>query len=152
MPKDMDDLYAEFDKEPFKTLILTSGGGDYAEGIKLARFVQANNITVKVSKVCASACTFAFFMAPTKLMDDNAYLLLHNISMYSTDANDDDVISVLQAKQYSEQAAIASSRMILLYARAGIPLSVLDLVASSTGKNKVLINKEDLIRFKILKN
>lgn len=151
MPKDMSDLYTEFDKQPFSTLILNSGGGDFDEGIKLGQFVQANNVKIRVTKFCASSCTFAFFMAYHKEMDDTAYLVLHNISMYSEDAKDTDIITIQQAKNYSQEAAIASSKMILLYARAGIPLSVLDLVAVSTGQKKVLISKNDLIRFKILK-
>lgn len=142
-----------YSKKPFKRLVLSSNGGEFEAGMKLAQFVMDKDINVYVPEYCSSACTFAFFAANNKDMSNTSYLALHNVSLMAVKGTikDDDVITVKDAIDLAQIAVINSGEMLSLYSQAGIPSDILFDISRSVGNNVVTLKKQDLLVLGILK-
>lgn len=144
-------LLKMYERKPFSHINVTSNGGDYDAGMKIAHLVYTNNITVYVPKYCASACTFIFFGAKLNQRDiaPDALLGLHNVSFGVTNSIDtkEVVVSVHDAMDFAQQAVIRSAMMISFYSANGIPSDVLLKVSQTYGSGVVNVQRADLIRW-----
>ncbi|OTE92421.1 hypothetical protein B1K96_16285 [Escherichia coli] len=137
-----------YDKEHYDTITITSPGGDFDAGIRMANFVRDNGINLIVSRYCNSACTVVFFsVSPEKrYMTNRSVLGLHNISIKSnvTDG-DNSFVSVRQLSTFTEEMATKVGFLFSLYAANGIPPEVLFRVSRSRGENVVILTKPELV-------
>ncbi len=137
-----------YDKEHYDTITITSPGGDFDAGIKMANFVRDNGINLIVSRYCNSACTVVFFsVSPEKrYMTNRSVLGLHNISIKSnvTDG-DNSFVSVRQLSTFTEEMATKVGFLFSLYAANGIPPEVLFRVSRSRGEDVVILTKPELV-------
>lgn len=134
----------------FKILTITSPGGDFDAGIKMANFVRDNGINLIVSRYCNSACTVVFFsVSPEKrYMTNHSVLGLHNISIKSNVKDRDHTfVSVRQLSTFTEEMATKVGFLFTLYSANGIPPSVLYRVSRSRGEDVVILTKTDLINY-----
>lgn len=136
---------------PFSDLNLTSNGGDFDAGMKIAQLVYQENISVYVPKYCASACTFIFFGAKSDNRDiaPSALLGLHNVSFSISNSIDTKTttITVDEAMDFAQKAVVRSAMMISFYSANGIPSDVLLQVSQTYGNNIVNIQRSDLVRW-----
>ena len=137
-------LYREYG---FSTIILTSNGGEYDSGMKLAQFVHKNKIKIYVPQYCASACTFMFMAAYPSNRDIsvNASIGLHNISFMIQGDASTVKLSVYDAIEIANSASKRSANMIALYAANGIPATVLVKVANISGSDIINVSREELL-------
>ncbi|AGC34777.1 hypothetical protein [Escherichia coli] len=137
-----------YDKEHYDTITITSPGGDFDAGIRMANFVRDNGINLIVSRYCNSACTVVFFsVSPEKrYMTNRSVLGLHNISIKSnvTDG-DNSFVSVRQLSTFTEEMATKVGFLFSLYAANGIPPEVLFRVSRSRGEDVVILTKPELV-------
>lgn len=137
--------------KPFDHISVTSNGGDYDAGMKIAQMVYQKNISVYVPRYCASACTFIFFGAKLEQRDiaPNALLGLHNVSFGIT--NDIDTksvtVTVHDAMDFAQRAVVRSAMMISFYSANGIPSDVLLQVSQTYGSSVVNVQRGDLVRW-----
>ena len=137
-----------YDNEHYDTITITSPGGDFDAGIRMANFVRDNGINLIVSRYCNSACTVVFFsVSPEKrYMTNRSVLGLHNISIKSnvTDG-DNSFVSVRQLSTFTEEMATKVGFLFSLYAANGIPPEVLFRVSRSRGEDVVILTKPELV-------
>lgn len=141
-------LYNKTLKKNINYLVLQSPGGDLADGIELAKFVMNNDIPVYVSSSCSSACTFAFFSAKHKDMAPDAIIGIHNLSVEPS--IDMTQFSMQEVQLLSRKIATNAAGMFILYANAGIPLSVLSEASTKFGANAINLTRNDLVSYNIL--
>jgi ATP-dependent protease ClpP protease subunit len=144
-----------YNEKPFNKITLSSLGGDYDAGMKIAQMVYKHQIEVFVPKYCASACTFIFFAANADQRDisPSATLGLHNVSfsiMGDIDTKKT-VVSVDEAMQFAQTAVVRSAMMISFYSANGIPSDVLLKVSQTYGSGVINIQRSDLIRWGVIK-
>lgn len=137
--------------KPFEKISVTSNGGDYDAGMKIAQMVYKNNISVFVPRYCASACTFIFFGAKLDQRDiaPNALLGLHNVSFGITNTVDTKSVTVTvhDAMDFAQRAVVRSAMMISFYSANGIPSDVLLQVSQTYGSSIVNVQRGDLVRW-----
>lgn len=137
--------------KPFDTINVTSNGGDFDAGMKIAQMVYQKNITVYVPRYCASACTFIFFGAKLDHRDiaPTALLGLHNVSFGVTNVIDtkEVTVTVHDAMDFAQRAVVRSAMMISFYSANGIPSDVLLQVSQTYGSGIVNVQRSDLIRW-----
>lgn len=141
-------------KSNIKSIELNSEGGEYNAGMDLATFIYKNHIKVHVSKICASSCTFSFFMIRPNMrsMNDDAVIAIHNISFTSNvDDNSKMCLNVKEITDFAEDASTKAAIMYSLYASVGIPPNVMLKSAQLRGNTALIITKKDLIDWGILK-
>ncbi|HAO2060967.1 TPA: hypothetical protein IHJ80_003891 [Escherichia coli] len=137
-----------YDKEHYDTITITSPGGDFDAGIRMANFVRDNGINLIVSRYCNSACTVVFFsVSPEKrYMTNRSVLGLHNISIKSNVSDgDNSFVSVRQLSTFTEEMATKVGFLFSLYAANGIPPEVLFRVSRSRGEDVVILTKPELV-------
>lgn len=137
--------------KPFDTINVTSNGGDFDAGMKIAQMVYQKDITVYVPQYCASACTFIFFGAKLDHRDiaPTALLGLHNVSFGVTNVIDtkEVTVTVHDAMDFAQRAVVRSAMMISFYSANGIPSDVLLQVSQTYGSGIVNVQRSDLIRW-----
>lgn len=137
--------------KPFEHMSVTSNGGDYDAGMKIAQMVYQKNISVYVPRYCASACTFIFFGAKLDQRDiaPNALLGLHNVSFGITNTIDTKSVTVTvhDAMDFAQRAVVRSAMMISFYSANGIPSDVLLQVSQTYGSSIVNVQRGDLVRW-----
>lgn len=137
--------------KPFDTINVTSNGGDFDAGMKIAQMVYKKNIKVYVPQYCASACTFIFFGAKADHRDlaPKALLGLHNVSFGVTNSIDTSSVTVTvhDAIDFAQRAVVRSAMMISFYSANGIPGDVLLQVSQTYGTGIVNVQRGDLIRW-----
>ncbi|MCU6292795.1 hypothetical protein [Escherichia coli] len=139
-----------YDKEHYDTITITSPGGDFDAGIKMANFVRDNGINLIVSRYCNSACTVVFFSVAfeKRYMINRSVLGLHNISIKSNVKDgDNSFVSVRQLSTFTEEMATKVGFLFTLYSANGIPPDVLYKVSRSRGEDVVILTKTELIRY-----
>lgn len=142
-------LVLMYKKQPYSTITLSSKGGSYDAGMKIAHLVHSKNIKVYVPKYCASACTFIFFGAKVsqREMAHDAMLGLHNVSFEVDKETLKKSIKVSEAMEFAQQSAVKAGMMISFYSANGIPSDVLLKVSQIYGRSVVNIQRDDLIRW-----
>lgn len=139
--------------KPFSEIRLTSNGGEYDAGMKIAHLVYTNDISVFVPKYCASACTFIFFGARVEHRDiaPTAMLGLHNVSFGMNNSTGEDAnnssITVKEALDFAQEAVVRSGMMISFYSANGIPSDVLLQVSQTYGQGIINVQRADLVRW-----
>lgn len=142
-------LIMMYNNKPFTMLQITSNGGEYDAGMKIAQLVYQKNINVYVPKYCASACTFVFFGAKLGHRDiaPNAMLGLHNVSFDTNASSLDQSIPIRDAMEFAQSAVVRSGMMISFYAANGVPSDVLLKVSQTYGKGIINVQRDDLVRW-----
>ncbi len=141
-------LLVLYKKKPFNRLIISSPGGDFDYGIKMAEFVYKNRIFIYVPNQCNSACTIPFFSARKNMRDmsDTAILGLHNISIETNSINPDKTyVSVTEMRKYTYEIADKVGYLFTLYSANKIPPIVLLEVSTRRGSRAVGVTRENLI-------
>ena len=67
-------------KETIVGLDLSSDGGDFEEGLRIANLVRSKKLTVYVAGECDSACAFVFFSAPKRYLGRQSKIGVHSVS------------------------------------------------------------------------
>jgi hypothetical protein len=74
-------LIAHFKRrEAVVGLDLSSDGGDFEEGLRIADLVRSKKLTVYVAGECDSACAFVFFSAPKRYLGRRSKIGVHSVS------------------------------------------------------------------------
>lgn len=63
-----------------RRLLIDSPGGIVGPGFELADLVKGRGLTVEVQRICASACTLAFFAADQRAVSPHARIGVHRIA------------------------------------------------------------------------
>jgi hypothetical protein len=98
-------------KHPILGLDLSSDGGDFEEGLRIANLAHRENLSVYVSDECDSACADIFFSARRRFVGANSKIGVHSIS------NDRDV--------EDSEARLLTVKLARLWARRGVPGSAI---------------------------
>lgn len=69
-------------KDAIIGLDLSSDGGDFEEGMRIANLARQKMLTVYVAKSCNSACATVFFAAAKRYIAQNAKVGVHSVSNY----------------------------------------------------------------------
>lgn len=135
----------------FKTLSITSPGGDFDAGLHLGIFVNEKNINVFVPKQCNSSCSLVFFSVSNERrdMNHNAVMGLHNISLITTNGSDPDktFISVRQLFEFTEEISTKVGYLFTIYAHNGIPADKLIEISSKHNEEVVVITRKELVQW-----
>ena len=98
-------------KEPIIGLDLSSYGGDFEEGLRIADFARREKLTVYVSEECDSACADIFFAAVKRYFGSNSKIGVHSIS------NDHDLEDAESRRM--------TVKLARLWAKRGVPSSAI---------------------------
>lgn len=137
-----------YNKNQFTRLNISSPGGDFDYGLKLAEFLYKKHIFVYVPVECSSACTIAFFGSRKNMRDmsNTAVLGLHNISIEANVQNPDKTyVSVTEMRSYIYEIADKVGYMFTLYAANNIPPTVLLEISKRRGESAVIITRTNLV-------
>ncbi|WP_195734153.1 hypothetical protein [Glaciecola sp. MH2013] len=64
--------------KPGDTLVISSGGGNGVEALRLGKYIHANQISVEVKVLCLSSCAnYIFLASPRKVLYSDALLVFH---------------------------------------------------------------------------
>ncbi|YP_010843520.1 protease [Klebsiella phage K64-1] len=142
-----------YKKYKYKTISITSPGGDVNSGFELAVFASDHNIKVNVPKYCASACTVIFFAADkqNRVMDKDAIIAIHNVSVVANnDISGNETISINTAMDLMKDTSEIVAAMYSLYAYVGIPGEILMRTSTMHGADSYQITKKQLQMWGIL--
>jgi hypothetical protein len=137
----------KYNKSPFQVLGIRSRGGSAVGGFMLADFVRSHNIGVYAIDYCDSACTFPFFNAKRRSINDNGTVTLHNTSAMIEDKvlyTQKDMVEVARA------AAVVGANISILYLDAGIPISIVQSASTKFGSDGVTLNKKQLMTLNLI--
>lgn len=147
------DLEKEYNRKPFRVIMVTSQGGDYPTGIDIAKFVEQKKIQIYVPKYCHSSCSFMAMTTPKLMMDKTAIIGIHNLSFSVGDGQDENQrITLRTAMQFAETASVYAGQMIALYAMAGVPAEYLAAAVHKHGNDMVELTQPMLKSWGIAKD
>lgn len=135
-------LYREYKKEPYGQLLIRSEGGSLDAAFDTLAFMQYHNVAIGVYEYCNSACSILFFGVPA----DSRYILkdstlgLHNGTFELSKS----VYTKKEVLFLTEDMAKASSKVALLYVKAGIPVNIVESAMSKFGDKSVIIQSDDV--------
>ncbi len=124
-------LNAHFRKKaPIVGFDLSSDGGVFEEGLRIADLVRRKMLTVYVSNECDSACVEVFFASAHRHFAVASKIGVHSVS------NDRDVEDL--------RSKITTLKMARIWAQHGVPNSVIGKMVSTRPKAITYLNRVDL--------
>jgi hypothetical protein len=111
-------------KDVIVGLELSSYGGDFEEGLRIADLAHHEKLTVYVSDECDSACADIFFAAEKRFFDSNSKIGVHSIS------NEREVEDA--------ESRLMTMKLARLWAKRGVPNSAI---------GKMVITRPDAISY-----
>lgn len=111
-------------------LDLSSDGGDFEDGMRIANLARQKRLTVYVSKNCNSVCAAVFFAAAKRYIAQNAKVGVHSVSNYR------DIEDLSSMRLTLELARIS--------AKLGAPESVIGKLVTTRPSNISYLDGPDL--------
>jgi len=116
-------------------LDLSSYGGDFEEGLRIADFAARKKLTVYVSDECDSACADIFFAAAKRYSAPNSRIGVHSIS---------------NAREVEDtESRVVTMRLARLWAKRGVPNSAIGKMVTTRPDAITYLNQSDLSGFDV---
>jgi hypothetical protein len=117
-------------KEAIAGLDLSSDGGDFEEGLRIANLVRSKKLTVYVAGECDSACAFVFFSAAKRYFGKQSKIGVHSVSGY---------------REVEDRGSIALTvKMARVSARLGVPNSAIGKMVITRPNEIAYLDGDDL--------
>jgi membrane-bound ClpP family serine protease len=125
-----------YEKKP-DVVVLDSLGGMMDEMMMVARYIERNNISLKVEKTCLSACAYMLFFSNDVTIDEDAVVGFH--APFTFNVPTDKTIEQLQ-----RDFTIYQLRLIILLLDRGIPPSFTQyLLIRTSRENFAFLNGQE---------
>lgn len=140
-------LYREYKKNKYVSVLIRSEGGSLDSAFDIVDFLNHNKIAIGVYDYCNSACSVMFFgiNKQRRFILDDSTLGLHNGTFSLRKA----MYSKNEVLDLTEDMAKSSTRVALLYVKAGIPVEVVEEAMKKFGDNSVIITSDDINYLKL---
>jgi hypothetical protein len=134
--KKLGELVAELNSHHIRTkvLVLNSGGGDYGEGVVLARYVKIMgwNTVVPPESHCNSMCFLLFAAGNVRLFSNEAHIGVHSMMWTDTKAN---------SNKGACDATVSYARLLKYY---NAPSGIIGKVVSTESDDITYLSTSDL--------
>jgi hypothetical protein len=117
-------------KETIVGLDLSSDGGDFDEGLRIAKLVRSKKLSVYVAGECDSACAFVFFSAAKRYFGKQSKIGVHSVSGY---------------RELEDRGSIALTvKMARISAKLGVPNSAIGKMVITRPSEIAYLDSADL--------
>jgi hypothetical protein len=117
-------------KELVIGLDLSSGGGDFEDGVQIANLARQKKLSIYVAEECDSVCAFVFFAAAKRYLAQDARIGVHSIS---NSRDIEDLSSVRLTHKFAR-----------LLAQQGVPKSAIRKLITTRPSNMSYLDAADL--------
>ena len=123
-------LKSHFRKEAIVGFDLSSDGGDFEEGLRIADLTRRKKLTVYVVGECSSACADVFFAAAKRFFGEDSKIGVHSVS------NNRDIEDV--------GSKLLTMKLARLWANQGIPNSAIGKMVTTRPETITYLDRTDL--------